>query len=119
MTLKGSDKKMKSNKLSCLCCGKCCFVALTAYVQQEDFERWRTENRQDILEVIENRHLFWAGDRMISSETGISPKECPFLYCSEGLWLCSVYETRPLVCREYQPGSSQLCPQWKGKGGKK
>jgi Fe-S-cluster containining protein len=98
--------------LSCLRCGKCCFVDLTAYAQQNDFERWRAENRQDIVHIIEQRHLIWAGDRMISSETGDSPKECPFL-CSDGSdWLCSIYETRPLVCREYQPGSSELCPQW-------
>jgi len=100
-------------ELFCLCCGKCCFVDMFAYAQQEDYERWRAEDRQDILEVIENRHLVWAGDRMISSETGISPKECPFLNRSEGLWLCSIYETRPAVCREYQPGSSEMCPQWK------
>ncbi|MGB5217525.1 MAG: YkgJ family cysteine cluster protein [Smithella sp.] len=104
---------MMKEPLACLSCGKCCFVDMVAYAQQEDFDRWRAENRQDILEVIENRHLVWAGDRMISSETGVSPTECPFLYRSEGIWLCSIYETRPLVCREYQPGSSELCPQWK------
>ena len=98
---------------SCRCCGKCCFVDMIAYAQPEDFDRWCTENRQDILEVIENRHLVWAGDRMISSETGIAPKECPFLYSKGKEWLCSIYETRPAVCREYVPGSSELCPQWK------
>jgi Fe-S-cluster containining protein len=105
--------------LSCLRCGKCCFVDLTAYAEKEDFDRWRAENRQDILDMIERRHLIWAGDRMISSETGDYPRECPFLYNSEDSWLCSIYETRPLVCREYHPGSSELCPQWKvkGKGG--
>lgn len=101
--------------LSCRQCGKCCFVDLTAYAQLEDFERWRKENRQDILEMIEHRHLIWAGDRMISSETGNYPRECPFLYSSGGVFLCSIYETRPAVCRDYQPGSSELCPQWKGK----
>ena len=104
---------MMTEKMSCLCCGKCCFVDLTAYAEQEDYDRWRKENRQDILEMIGQRHLVWAGDRMISSETGNYPRECPFLYSSGDLWLCSIYETRPAVCRNYQPGSSELCPQWK------
>jgi Fe-S-cluster containining protein len=85
---------------------------LAAYAQQEDFDRWRAENRHDILNIIQHRHLIWAGDRMISTETGDCPRECFFL-CSVGnKCLCSIYETRPLVCREYQPGSSELCSQW-------
>jgi Fe-S-cluster containining protein len=87
-------------------------VDLTAYADQEDFARWRAENRLDILEKIEHRHLFWAGDRMISSETGLYPRQCPFLYNEGDFWMCSIYETRPKVCRDYQPGSSELCPQW-------
>ena len=108
-------------EILCEQCGKCCFVDLTAYAQKEDFDRWRAENRWDILEIIEHRHLVWAGDRMISSETGDYPRECPFLYSVRDAWLCSIYETRPSVCRDYHPGSSELCPQWKvkKKGGKK
>ncbi len=102
-----------SGPLTCLCCGKCCFVDLTAYAHKEDFERWRSEGRQDILEIIAHRHLLWAGDRMISVDTGDYPRECPFLYNEGKKYLCSIYETRPQVCREYQPGSSPLCPQWK------
>jgi Fe-S-cluster containining protein len=103
---------MKDEPL-CKKCGKCCFVDLTAYAEKDDFERWEAENRQDILEIIKKRHLIWAGDRMISSESGSVPRECPFLYNSGSFWLCSIYETRPRVCRRYQTGSSELCPQWK------
>lgn len=104
---------MMKEHLSCLCCGKCCFVDLTAYAVQADYDRWRAEGRQDILDKIENRHMLWAGDRMVSNETGNPPKECPFLENRGDSWGCSIYETRPLVCRDYQPGSSELCPQWK------
>jgi Fe-S-cluster containining protein len=97
--------------ISCRRCGKCCFVDLTAYAQQEDFDRWRAENRQDILDVIEKNHLIWVGDRLMDAETGDDPRECHFLYNSGNDWLCAIYETRPLVCRGYQPGSSELCPQ--------
>jgi Fe-S-cluster containining protein len=99
--------------VSCRQCGKCCFVDLTAYAEQCDYDRWRAENRQDILDAIERRHLIWAGDRMISTQTGDSPRECPFLYSEGNQWRCSIYETRPLVCREYQPGSSELCSQFR------
>ncbi|OPY85497.1 MAG: Flagellin N-methylase [Smithella sp. PtaU1.Bin162] len=98
---------------SCLRCGRCCFVDFTAYAVSEDFNRWSTENRQDILNVIEKRHLVWAGDRMASTETGVHPYECPFLSNTGKECFCSIYETRPLICRKYQPGSSELCPQWK------
>jgi hypothetical protein len=40
--------------------------------------------------MIEHRHLIWAGDRMISSETGDVPRECPFLYSSGDVFLCSI-----------------------------
>ena len=97
--------------LTCLRCGKCCFVDLTAYAEQEDFERWRAENRQDILNIINNHNLTWAGDRIISTQTGNYPRECHFLCAKDNEWLCSIYETRAAVCRKYQPGSSELCPQ--------
>jgi Fe-S-cluster containining protein len=106
-------KKNMEDPPPCRRCGKCCFVDLTAYAQKEDYDRWRAENRQDILSIIEHRHLIWVGDRMISTETGDYPRECLFLYNNGAQWLCSIYETRPLVCCEYQPGSSELCPQWK------
>ncbi|MCK9275022.1 MAG: YkgJ family cysteine cluster protein [Syntrophales bacterium] len=107
-----TDIEKRKEPLACLRCGKCCFVDLTAYARESDFERWRSEHRQDILHIIENRHLLWAGDRLISTRTGMSPQTCPFLEREGGHWRCSIYETRPLVCREYQPGTSELCPQY-------
>lgn len=101
--------------VSCQQCGKCCFVDFAAYIEQSDFDRWRAENRQDIIDHIENHHLIWAGDRLVSTQTGESPKECSFLYNEGDKWLCSIYETRPLVCRSYQPGSSELCSQFNNK----
>jgi Fe-S-cluster containining protein len=105
--------------LSCLQCGKCCFADFTAYAEQCDYDRWHAENRQDILNMIEHRHLVWAGDRLVSTQTGDSPRECPFLYSEGSNWRCSIYETRPLVCRKYQPGSSELCAQFEVKGRRK
>jgi Fe-S-cluster containining protein len=49
---------------------------------------------------------------LVSTKTGEYPRECHFLFSKGKEWLCSIYETRPSVCREYHPGSSELCPQW-------
>ena len=53
---KNQEVQVMKEPLSCLCCGKCCFVDLTAYAEKEDFDRWRAENRHDILDMIEHRH---------------------------------------------------------------
>ena len=81
--------------LYCLQCGKCCFVDLSAYAEQEDFDRWRAENRQDILNIIEHRHLIWAGDRMISSETGDYP---------HGMSLCCIVRVMYSLSRYMEHG---------------
>lgn len=99
---------------TCNRCGKCCLTNFIAYATEEDVSRWRRENRQDILRVIEHDHLIWVGDHMISADDGHYAMGCPFLYPNRDHWLCSIYETRPGVCRAYEPGSSELCAQWTG-----
>lgn len=109
-------KKIEDEHLPCLQCGMCCFVDLTAYARESDFDRWRAEHRQDILDVIEHRRRVWAGDRLVSADTGDFSLVCPFLERGGKQWRCAIYETRPLVCREYQTGTSQLCPQYRKNG---
>jgi len=105
---------MEHKNIACVRCGKCCFVDMIAYAQPEDFERWRREKRDDILKVVEGEHLVWAGDRMVSSQTGAFSQTCPFLISEGDVFKCSIYETRPRICRDYKPGSSEICPQWPG-----
>jgi len=85
---------------------------MIAYVTSEDLKRWKIENRQDILHIIENEQAVWLGDHFISSRTGRPIYGCPFLEIQGEFCTCSIYETRPKVCADYQPGSSQICPQW-------
>ncbi len=99
----------------CSRCGKCCLADMIAYVTSEDLNRWKKENRQDILHIIENEQAVWMGDHFISSRTGRPIYGCPFLEVKDGLFTCSIYETRPRVCRDYRPGSSQICPLWGGR----
>ncbi len=104
---------MKQSNISCRFCGTCCLANFIAYVTDEDLSRWKHENRQDILKVIGHGHVIWMGDHMISATDGHYAHDCPFLQAESGRWLCSIYETRPLVCRTYEPASSEICPQWK------
>jgi len=107
-----AEKKAVS-EVTCTRCGRCCLANVLSFVNDADLERWRMEGRDDILHVIENWHPVWAGDHLISSETGRYLHTCPFLKFNDRA-TCTIYETRPDVCRNYRPGSSRICPQWKG-----
>lgn len=82
---------------------------MMAYVSLEDRERWEKEGRTDILERLDNNSVFWAGDRIVS-RTGSKVTSCYYLSSDGSLWTCEIYPTRPRVCRDYIPGSSELCP---------
>lgn len=95
----------------CRQCGKCCKVDFFAFVKPEDLARWRDEGRFDILKMISTEKPFWAGDRLISASDGRPLRECPFLAWSGEKYCCTIYETRPRICREFQPGSARICPE--------
>ena len=99
---------------ACQRCGKCCLTNLIAYVTEEDWARWRREGRQDILHILANQNAVWAGDHLMSATTGRYIHGCPFLEWEKDCYRCTIYETRPRVCREYVPGSSYLCPLYPG-----
>jgi Fe-S-cluster containining protein len=106
----------------CTNCGKCCtnpayMGTLTA--TEQDVRRWRREGRQDILRFVEV--LGRAGkslpggdfaDLWIDQETGMERERCPFVRKVRGQnrYLCTIYETRPQVCRDYVPWApGNLC----------
>jgi Fe-S-cluster containining protein len=100
----------------CRRCGKCCLADFIAYVTQissEDQERWRREGRQDILSVIQKEHAVWVGDHFISSDDGRYIHGCPFLAWEGDHATCTIYETRPEICRRYKPASSEICSQYR------
>jgi len=97
---------------TCKRCGKCCLADMIDYALPEEYERWKAEGREDILHVVENEHAVWAGDHFISSLTGKYIYGCPFLRWEDDYFSCSIYEVRPSVCRNFRPGSSEICPLW-------
>jgi Fe-S-cluster containining protein len=106
----------KNSKSECSRCGKCCLAdmaAFVAYLNNEDLARWKNEGRDDILHLIENETAIWVGDHLISSKDGRYIHGCSFLKKSGDHYTCSIYETRPIVCRDYATGSSEICPEFK------
>ena len=77
----------------------------------EDLARWKREGRDDILRGF--RDALWVGDHFLSVTTGMTIHDCPFLDFRDGSFACTIYETRPRVCRDFVPGSSAICPQCK------
>lgn len=73
----------------------------------EGVERWRREGRHDILRfayVLGRPNDPWA-DLWIDAQTGEERLRCPFVRKIRGQsrYLCTIYETRPQVCRDYKP----------------
>jgi len=84
-------------------------VSFIAYITEEDMDRWTSQNRQDILDTIQKGHVFWMGDRLVSRTSGQTLQQCPFLTRHKDLYSCTIHETRPVVCQNFTPGSSEIC----------
>lgn len=84
---------------------------MIADADAEDLARWKREGRDDILRVYHD--ALWVGDHFLSVTTGMTIHDCPFLDFREGSFACTIYGTRPRVCRDFVPGSSAICPQHK------
>ena len=97
--------------MKCLRCGRCCLADFTAYVTEEDIRRWRAEGRDDILNILEGGQSAWEGDRLMSRESGTPLRGCRFFAFDGESYICAIHETRPSVCRLFEPGSSGICPQ--------
>jgi Fe-S-cluster containining protein len=86
---------------------------MLAFASGDDIARWEAQGRHDILYVKNNEYAVWAGDHYISSKTGLPLIHCPFLIWEGSMHACAIYETRPGVCADYRPASSQICPMYK------
>jgi Fe-S-cluster containining protein len=105
----------KHRDITCRRCGVCCHVDMVAYVSPEDIERWEKEQRHDIIDRLRDNEVIWAGDRIVN-RFGFKVTSCVYLNWDGASFSCGIYETRPIVCRNYIPGSSELCPQYYREG---
>lgn len=79
---------------SCTECGFCCFFDDPRYVMLFEGDLERLGERADSLTV-------WiAGRVFMRSEAG----HCIALRQDGARWLCSIYEQRPRLCREFERG---------------
>jgi Fe-S-cluster containining protein len=96
----------------CTGCGKCCTNARfmgSLFATGKDVKRWRREGRDDILRYAavlgpaSNPHA----DLWIDPKTGDSRQRCPFVLKVPGTkrYTCTIHDTRPQVCRNYEPWS--------------
>ena len=91
----------------CKRCGRCCAeFAIDLY--DVDVDRWWAEDRQDILEWVEEVQFggeFIGYEFPINPQTGEHPVSgiCHFHRKVRGRdeYICRIYETRPLVCGGY------------------
>jgi Fe-S-cluster containining protein len=95
---------------ACNGCGKCCLNSgymgsLTA--SKEDVRRWKKEERYDILkyvtEIFPGLYDLWVKD-------GEESSRCPFVRKrpNQQTYRCTIYETRPEVCRLYPQSAHQM-----------
>ncbi|MHB8110755.1 MAG: YkgJ family cysteine cluster protein [Syntrophorhabdaceae bacterium] len=103
-----------TNHFTCRRCGACCHVDMMAYVRPEDFTRWEKEGRHDIIARMRNNEIVWAGGRIVN-KSGTAVRTCFYLDWDTSRFFCQIYNTRPMVCREYVPGSTLLCPLYRKK----
>lgn len=88
----------------------CCRTHFAFYVKDGDLARWRRDGRTDILARFERDDAVWAGDRFVHGKDGTEVRSCPFLVREGSRFACVIYDTRPRTCRDYKPGSNELCP---------
>jgi Fe-S-cluster containining protein len=84
----------------------------------EDVKRWRKEKRHDILRLVSvlgpPHDPF--GDLWVNDDDGREYFRCPFVrkIPNSQRYRCTIYETRPQVCRDYVPWSgsaNDICEQ--------
>jgi uncharacterized protein len=94
----------------CTNCGKCCTnpsYMMTLGATGADVKRWRQEGRADILRFASvlgpDKNPY--ADLWVDDERGIERSRCPFVrkVPNQNRYLCTIYETRPQICRDYVP----------------
>lgn len=100
----------------CLRCGHCCKPYFSLYVSEQDEERWQKEGREDILQRLrwERAHIIWKDDQPINLATGEVERRCHWLRKNpDDSYSCAIHLTKPKICKDYTPGSSELCIQYR------
>lgn len=91
---------------SCQQSGKCCKIyAGTVIASPGDIERWKTLDRQDILQKVRihqsDEHTIQGGEFCENPQSQEEPGNCPFVDLRSGKAQCTIHEVKPDACRRY------------------
>ena len=94
--------KIIQDNLSCERCGKCCKGTLWAgHIETrlvwEDIQRWRQQNRQDILQYV--LAFEGLGGDLIDTKNNKFLLKCPFIRKEGAKYTCAIHETKPFACK--------------------
>jgi len=89
--------------LDCTRCGACCQTGQngTLLLEPADLLRWRRSGRSDLASQTVEGHF--STRALPTDEQGV----CRYFTSPNGRSLCSIYEDRATVCREFRAGSWQ------------
>lgn len=85
-------------KEQCACCGRCCAsFGWRLLATDHDLQRWRRENRADLLSRVNRLGWLWMDPHTAQLES-----RCPFLKeDGPGRYICLINDTKPDMCRDY------------------
>lgn len=82
------------------------------YVDEEDVQRWKKAEREDILAWVDSIkvrggeyvHTIW-----VDPATKIDVEQCPWMkrLPDKNRWICQIYDLKPSRCREYPKSYTQ------------
>jgi Fe-S-cluster containining protein len=83
---------------ACHQCGLCCeLFGGNLRACRSDLDRWRSEERSDLLERVGNLRWIWR-----DPATGELEARCPFFGREDsGAAVCRIHATKPQMCRDY------------------
>jgi uncharacterized protein len=93
----------------CLACGACCFSAASDYVPVKGDDWTRLGADAERWAVFVNNRAFM---RMVEGHCAALRVEPPSEETGAARFVCSIYETRPQVCRELARGSGECHGEW-------
>ncbi|MFZ3077839.1 MAG: YkgJ family cysteine cluster protein [Candidatus Aenigmatarchaeota archaeon] len=97
--------------MKCSRCGECCKSLSEIVIYEEDIGRWKEEGRIDIL-----KHFLLSKTKKPNEyladfveDNGNETCSCPFLKEKRNIAECSIYNTRPVICRENPEIDVDIC----------
>lgn len=96
--LRSRTTRREKQETRCACCGSCC-EAFGGHLNasRTDMERWRKQGRKDLLDRVNRLGWIW-----VDPQTKQPEQTCPFIErTGPDTACCSIYETRPAICRDY------------------